>query len=401
MKRFLLGAAAYLAMALLLQATRPALAQFEPGLDLHEVLAAALQRADARGPAVDGSGPYRASAWLAGVPSLGLTYLDSEQRLGTDEAELNINLPLKSSRRRSADRALEAMTAGLDENASQQRQLYFSGLIREALWSFRLADTRRRFAADKRRLLLELERREGDLLAAGATSEYALLLLQNELVAVDIALQEHLRESRGWLQRYRLLTGLENMPADISEPPLPLQRFEVGQHPRLRALELERDRRRQLLRANSALAANWNLSLTAKNFETAGYDEQQYGLGLEIPLSALDIASESDAAEFRALQREFLLARDELLNSLRAEWEQLIVEREFLQRKQQLLERSQQLSGRIGAQLGRLEASNEVTAEIVLRRKMEAVDTSAAVSVNRLLTEQNMAMLRQAAGQSL
>jgi len=386
-------------LALLLATAAPA--QSIAALSLQEALAAALQHGASQVQTHSGAPPYQASAWLAGLPSVELSYLDSDQRYGTDEAELNVNLPFKSGRRRKADEALLGLATDLDELSLQQRQLYYSGLIREALWSYRVADIRRRFAADKRRLLLQLEQRQRDLLAASATSEYALLLLQTELVDVEIAQQQYLQAARQWLQRYQQVTGLDSMPADIRESAPPIDGFAPGQNPRLRALELAHSQRRQLLRANSAQASDWNLSLTAKNLETAGYDEQQYGLGVEIPLSGLDIARQSDNSEWRAAQRDYLLARDQLLNELRGSWERLLNERDALQQKQHLLERSEQLTTRIADQLAQLQSSNEIAQEIVLRRMMDAVDTKTEVAVNRALIDQNNVMLRQAAGISL
>jgi len=376
-------------------------AQSSGSLTLQDALAAALQHGAGQPPSEGAAPPYEASSWLAGLPSVGLVYLDSEERYGTDEAELNINLPLKSGRRRKADSALQGLAADLDALARRERELFYSGLIREAVWSYRLADTRRRFAADKRRLLLQLEQRQEALLAANASSEYALLLLQTERVGVEIAQQEHLQEARRWLLRYQQVTGLDDMPADLQEAAPHAEQFAPGQHPSLQALELAHQQRRQLLRAGSAQAEDWNLSVIAKNFETAGYEEQQYGLGLEIPLSSLDIARQSDNSEWRAAERDYLIARDQVLNELRGSWEQLLNEQDMLQQKQQLLQRSEQLATRIADQLAQLQASNEIAQEIVLRRMMDAIDTRAEVAINGTLIDQNNAMLRQAAGLSL
>ena len=203
-------------VSLLLFGAAGAAAQSVAALSLQEVLAAALQRAANQQQAADAV-PYQASSWLAGVPSVGLTYLESDQRNGTDETELNLNLPLKSGHRRKADEALQGLAVDLDGLGLHLRELYYSGLLREILWAYRLADTRRRFAAEKRLLLLELEQRQQDLLAASATSEYALLLLQMELVEVEVAQQEYLQEARHWLQRYRQLTGLDDMPSELGE----------------------------------------------------------------------------------------------------------------------------------------------------------------------------------------
>ena len=389
-----------LAMALLALLCSAAVSLPCTALSLQEVLEATVQRAGSRElPAA--SVPYEASSWLAGTPSVGLSYLDSDQRYGTDEAELWLNLPLKSGRRRRADEALSGLSETLDAQGLALRQLYFSGLLREVLWAYRLADARRRFAAEKRVVLLELEQRQRELLAASASSEYALLLLQTELVAVQVVQQEFLQEARHWLQRYRQLSGLQDMPVDIGEPQAPGGDFAAAQHPRLRALDLAYDQQRQLLRASSAGAADWNLSVTAKNLDTAGYDENQFGLGVEIPLSAFEVGTQSDNAQWRSIRRDYLLARDELLADLRGTWDALGSEQQGLREKQRLLERSEELAGRIAAQLAQLQASNEIGQEILLRRAMSAIDTRAAAAANRILLERNNAMLRQAAGLSL
>ncbi|CAA0090310.1 Uncharacterised protein [Halioglobus japonicus] len=376
-------------------------AQSVTELTLQDVLSTTLSNAIDPNASLEAS-PYQASSWLAGLPSLNLSYLGSEDRFGVDESEVSINLPVKSSRRRTADNALQALSTGLDGVTQQLHSLYYSGRIREALWSYRLADAQRQFATRKRNVLAELEQRQQELLAAGSSSEYTLLLLQMEIVQVEVQQQDALQETRFWLERYTSLTGLRAMPADITEPAVPPQDdFRVDQHPQLQALELAYKQRQQVLRASSPQASDWNLALKAKHLDSDGYNEQQYGLGIEIPLSVFAVARQSENSEWRSAKREYLLARDQLLTEFSTSWERLLSERETLREKQLLLNRSQQLAGRINEQLAQLHDSNEIAQEIVLRRMMEAIDTRADVALNALLIEQNNAMLRQAAGISL
>ena len=63
------------------------LAQSVSQLSLREALQVALQR-DSVAPEAAGSPQYQASAWLAGLPSLGVSYLESNERDGIDETEL-------------------------------------------------------------------------------------------------------------------------------------------------------------------------------------------------------------------------------------------------------------------------------------------------------------------------
>ncbi len=383
----------------LLLAPQLLLAQSISDLTLQDALAAAMST----GASLEqrGDTPYQASSWLAGVPSLSVSYLGSDERYGTDETELSLNFPVKSGRRRTADKTLSTLDAELDTVNRQQQALYYSGLIREAVWSYSLADTRRRFAGDKRQLLLELERRQRQLVDASAASGYSLLLLEMELVEVEIAQQEALQEARQWLARYRQVTGLGTLPADLAETAPTPEQFQPDQHPALRTLELTHRQQLQLLRADSTRAADWNLSVKAKNLETAGYDEQQYGLGIEIPLSALPVSRQADNSEWHSVRRNYLLARDHQSRALIHSREQLLNQRDTLQTKQALLDRSVALAGRIAEQLEQLQTSNEIAQEIVLRRTMESIDTRAAAALNRVMINQSNAMLRQAAGISL
>ena len=394
------GLSSFILCLVSLLASSQLAAQSISQLSMVDALDAAMQRAQSSA-SHEASPPYKASSWLAGLPSLSLSYLGNSERFGTDESEVSFNMPVKSGRRRSADDQLKTLSAEQDEVGLAQRRLYYSGLIREAVWSYRLADTKRRYASDKRVLLLEMEQRQKDLFAASAASEYPLLLLQTELLDVHIAQEDYLHDTRQWLQRYKQLTGLATLPIELRETGSVETALQPALLPQLRMLELEHRQRRQMLQANSAQADDWNLSLTAKNLQTGNYDEQQYGVAVEIPLSGLDVARQSDNAAWRSDQRAYLLARDQILNESRANWERLRNVHETLSNKQRLLEQSGQLASRISKQLEQLQASNEIAQEIVLRRMMDAIDTRAAVAINQTLIQQNNAMLRQAAGISI
>ena len=263
-------------------------AQTITDLSLSDVLLQAMRRADS-GVALSEPPRYQSSSWLASLPSLSVSYLQSNERDGVDETQLSLHLPIKSGQRRRADAALSGLSGELGELATQHRALYFSGLIREALWSHRIADTRRRAAAQKRQFLLTLEQRQRDLLAANASSAYSLLLLQKELVDVEISQQDYLQQARQWLQQYQQVTGLGSVPAHLDESPLDSDAFPAHRHPQVRALELARQQQLALLSADSQRAAEWNLSLQAKNLDSPGFEEDQYGLALEVPLSLIHI----------------------------------------------------------------------------------------------------------------
>ena len=384
----------------LLLPSPPLFAQSISDLALDDVLLVALERASSSTLTV-AAPKYQASSWLAALPTISASYLDSDERFGTDEAELILNLPIKSNRGRKSDKALAGLEGQLEEVGQLQRSLYFSGLIREAVWSYRVATVNGEFAGRKLQILQQLEQRQKDLLQASATSTYVLLLVQKELVTASISQQEHEEEARSWLQRYKHVTGLGSMPASIEEPLLETAEFAPDRHPRMRQLELVWLQTQQLLLAGSDQATPWNLSLHAKNLDTDGYEEEQYGIAVEIPLSFMNLASQSHNSEWREESRRYSMAKDQLLSDLHMQWQMLGNESTSLQKKQQLLARSRQLSEQISRQIAGLQAGNEIGEEIALRHMTEALDTQAAAARNEILIHQNNAMLRQAAGLSL
>ena len=236
---------------------------------------------------------------------------------------------------------------------------------------------------------------------ASAASEYALLLIRKELVTATMGRQEHEEEARRWLQQYKHVTGLGSIPASIEEPLLDSNEFALDSHPRMRQLELVWLQTQQLLLAGSDQATPWNLSLHAKNLDTDGYEEEQYGIAVEIPLSFIKMASQSHNSQWRDESRQYGIAKDQLTSDLYKRWQMLSAESGSLRKKQQLLNRSSQLSEQISLQISGLQAENEIGEEIALRRMTEAIDTRAAAARNQILIHQNNAMLRQAAGLSL
>lgn len=369
-------------------------------LSLNDVLAVALERAtpDKLDNMAQG---YQSSSWLAALPSVGLSYLGSDERYGNDETELRLNLPIKSGGHRRADKQLKQLSGEYDAVSQQGKALYLSGLIREALWSFRVSEVKEASVGEKNQLLNQLEEQYQQLFAASAASEYSLLLIQKELVLAQIEQLDAEQESQRWLRQYRAITGLGSMPADIAEPSYTSGDFILEQHPQLRLLELAWLQKQLVLLAASNQSTPWNVSLSAKNIASEVFQENQYGIGIEIPLSFIDIATQTHNSEWILGSRSHDIARDEARLALHQRWNVLESEAGLLVKKETLLKLSGELSQGITRQSNELRAFNELGEEIILRQMIDAIDAQAAIAVNKALIQQNNAMLRQAAGISL
>ena len=100
---------------------------------------------------------HPAYRWLAATPSISANYLDSREQLGSNETELSLNLPLKSRRQHQADKRLSALTVSGQEQATSLQTLYYSGLIRKAIWSYRIAQFKYQNGKEQLRVLGDLE----------------------------------------------------------------------------------------------------------------------------------------------------------------------------------------------------------------------------------------------------
>ncbi|MEH6581596.1 MAG: hypothetical protein V7754_06635 [Halioglobus sp.] len=375
-------------------------AQSISALTLPEILDVAMARAsNANYGQLEQS--YQSSSWLAASPSVSLNYLGSDERYGTDETELSLNLPIKSGRRRKADKQLGQLARDYETVSAQARRLFVSGLIRESLWSYRLALVQLEAAGRKHQLLTKLEGQYQTLVEANAASEYSLLIIQKERVETAIDQSDSQRELDRWLGQYRLITGIGNMPDDIEESSGPDTQFLLASHPEIRALELGWQQKKLRLLANSNQAAPWNVYFTAKNVEEIGFEENQYGIGVEVPMSFLEIANETRNNEWLQESRDFERALDQMRAELQRRWEQISSETAVLQQKQSLLADFGELSARIMQRASELMTANELEQEIILRHQLEAIDAEMAVETNLTLLQQNHAMRLQAMGRPL
>ena len=344
-----------------------------------------------------GDTPYQSSTWLAALPSVGISYLGSDENQGTDETELSLNLPIKSAAGRKYDKELRLLAEQIEATEAQRRRLYLSGLVREALWSHRIVETRGQFSEKKIALLEELLLRQQALFEARSASRYSLLLIQQELTEAQITLQAFQCEAKSWNRRFQDLTGIASPPADIAEAALSAKP-DYSQHPQLQLLDLGWRRQQAVIAAGSSSSEPWTVALTAKQLDNPQFDENQYGLAVDIPLSVFDISSESSRADWQAASRSYWQSRDELQLTLMQRRESLAGEAAHLLRQQALMEESAKISGQLLTETRSLLGENELAREILLRRTLNDIDKRADAAINKLRTGQNLAMTRQALG---
>lgn len=344
---------------------------------------------------------YQSSSWLSTSPGVIVNYLKSQQDLGADEIEVGINLTIKSALQRNLDSRLVQLDNQISTHQQNIRKLYFSGLIRESLWSHKIAKVERTYLDKKLSVLKQLASNKKALVNAGEISDYGLLLIKKELITTQIEGLENQREIQLWQDQYQNITGTHNIPDNIFEKKFSLNNWSSVQHPMGQLLEKRWQQAKLINRASSNEAAPWTVGISAKRIDTPDMTDDQIGISFEMPVNMIKTESQTIKNQSSQAKQQFDSDYKKLVLQIEQQVSQHKENTHFLKSKQELLKKSVELSQHIMNQIDRLDAKNELGVELILRRVMDAVKTRHEYTLTNILIQQNNAMSRQAAGISL
>jgi len=371
-------------------------------LSLKQLLAKAIKNQptpDENSP--DGSLSFRSSTWLATAPSLGITHLKGQGELAADETELRLNLPINSNFQRKINQQLLTLEQKIKDQQSIKQTLFLSGLIREALWNHQLTQAKQDFLYKKQRTLEKLAKNSKQLILAGESSEYNLLLIEKEINNTEIELLDNLQQFDQWLFQYQKVTGQDVIPVDISEKELTEEVWNINNHPNLELQNLYWQQAKLMMKMNTSEATPWNLSLTAKSTEQLNISDDQIGISVELPLTFVDANSQAITNEWNQQRRAFDINLQNSRLELQKQKNQQLKNRALLLKKEKILRNSVNLSQAIMSQIDQLKAQNEIGQAVILRQVLDALETQYQFNITQLQLMQNNSMSRQAAGISL
>jgi len=248
------------------QNPHPARLSVSPSLTLHDTVEKAyarsptLQVLSARLAEADALRRQSESFW-ASDPSISGRYTTDQvwSDEGYREWETGIDLPLwwpgqKAARRKVAEQAGLAATA-----SSQALRLTIAGLVREALWDVAITENRMVIVMREWETARRLEQDVDKRVRLGDLARTDLILTQQETLAREAAHVRAAAEHQFTLRRYRILTGLDEVPRDFKEAPSS-STADQAQHPLLAQAQAEvergvaeRDRSRGEKRGNPTL----------------------------------------------------------------------------------------------------------------------------------------------------
>jgi len=232
-----------------------------------------------------------AGSWLATSPTLGLSQRNDTGASGRDqrgqrESDLSVSTSIwlphqKRARETLAERSTEEIAAHLSAT-----RLEIAGLVRSRLWEAAAArvmlDERQGHVQHLEQLAEEVQRR----VKAGDLARSDALLAEQEVLAARVQVLHARTAAAEALARYRVLTGLPELPALEPEP---LHETDAPANLRLQAAQASEGRARASLRlaeASRAAPPTVALSMRREDERTLREPARSIGIALQIPLGS-------------------------------------------------------------------------------------------------------------------
>lgn len=341
------------------------------------------------------------SPWLANAPSLQLSVMKSNESLGSDEYQVSLNLPIKSSQHRRLDKALVASSKQIKYANSTIQSLLLSGLIRESLWGYVLA-TKQQEIEEKKNLWLKQQRvNVNKLINVGARTVESLLFVDKRLLDSNLLILELKNESAIKLSQYKKLTGTTQLPTNRVEESVQDFEYLITQHPDVKMMKIALEQSNLAFEQSGNASNPLNIAFTARDVETIEFNDKQLGVQFEVPLSFANKKTQLSKSVWLNEQIDISSQMQNYYLILSSQFEALKTEHIFLINKQKLLLEQAELTKKIIARLESLRSNNELEQDIFYQRMIDLHASIHQADLNQIYIYQNLSRQNQLAGVSL
>lgn len=347
---------------------------------------------------LDSAASSENSSWLANNPSLSFSFLQSQESLGSDEAEIKLNLPFKSNEQRSLEQQLVQSQNNSSSYTTAEVALYFSMLIRETLGAYQVDYLLMKKADHKLSVLNKLEQKFQQRYDSNTVSLYPLLTIKKELLDAEIEKLEYQNKTQSWLDRYLALTGLTILPNKLTEAPYVIDQQAIEKHPSIKSLDAAWQQQKKLLKATDPTLTPWHVSISAKKVDSPDFVDNQIGLAVDVPLSFTSNSSQATRTSYFNAMKEYQLARDQAALTIQLGLKSALNELQLLQKQHAFLAESLKISQQIEQLTESMSSSNVLQHDVLLRRTLEAIEIQSSYALNQIKIQQLNSTLRQIAG---
>ena len=340
------------------------------------------------------------SSWLHGLPTVQLSTLQSDNNLGDDEYELSFNVPFKSAARRNLDEQLRQITETYKSVVHKKRALFISGLLRETIWNYRVAEKQQSVEQSKLDWLHKQQTLLAQLQQSG-NSNLDLLMVENQIIETELSILTFKQEAQSRLIQFQNITGENTIPEWFYENEVVAATSLLNQHPSVEQLQLALQQSSVKHQLAGKASHPINLALSATEITAYGVNDRQYGLAVELPIGMRKNTSQTDQSNWQIEQDEL---SDQLMNFEQLfsnQITQLKAEHHFLLEKQKLLQQQSDKTKKIFSQLEQLRNNNELNRDLYYQRMVNLISNSHQAELNQLYINQNQSIQQQLAGVSL
>lgn len=359
-------------------------------LQLTDAAEATLQRQAIHAPA------SWISSWLADAPTLSTALLQSQTAGGSDEIELALTLPLKSPARAQLDDELLNNEQGLRASLLSYRRWFASGMIRDHVWAITLEQTRQQVLAEQLALYQRFLAKLQTINSGSELNVYHQYLYQQGLTELQLEVIHSEKQLLKAQQQLQQLTGQQTIPTQVRE--VEFTQSALSQHPRLRLLILQEQQLQLQRRANTAANAAWQITTRVKQVSTAGVDDKQIGVQLDVPLSFGQQISQLDHSNYQLNYQQWLDNYSDAQRDITQQQQTARVELQALKAQLILLSSNDTLRQQAKANLLLLLEYQEISPDIAQQRLQQLLQAELQLALLEVQVQQAISMLNQAAG---
>jgi cobalt-zinc-cadmium efflux system outer membrane protein len=234
--------------------------------------------------------------WLQGPASLQLVALPSITSNGEDEYEVGVFLPFRSPAGRALDKQQTELTRRFTEAREKRFSLLVSGLLREALWRLVMAQTEFKGLERKQQWIESLDTTIQKQANSGELDRATLLRWEQEKLSHQLTLSQARITLSNVQQRYREITGTQDLPSSPEETVVANIDNAIQTHPELSVLLLGQQQLNMDYDLADQSLSPWTLGIIARQLKGPTGNNNLLGVSVNIPLTGSDTTSVNDYA---------------------------------------------------------------------------------------------------------
>lgn len=230
-----------------------------------------------------------AESLFPGAAKIGLAQQTDRwnDNLGNEESEIGISVPLWLPGQKAARMAVAEADGEENQRSMAATRLAVAGELRTALWTLYLAQSEAAVAAERLDAAVKLEADVARRVKVGEIARSDLLLVKQETSSARAAAAEAKARVVRSAQRYRVLTGSEQLPDNPQESVMVAAAEDI--HPRLAAGQAVADRARagmKLARESRRDAPSVGVQYRRERDAAGAIPRDSVTLAISIPFAA-------------------------------------------------------------------------------------------------------------------